>query len=163
MIVVADATPLRYLIEMNCSVILPELFGRVLIPVAVTQELQQTRTPEVVKVWMSAPPSWLEVRTASRVSDESLAHLGAGEREAILLAQEVNVDWLILDDYEGRQAAVRRHLPVLGTLRVLDEAAARGLINLAYILARLQQTTFYLSPKLVEWLLDRDSKRAGLQ
>jgi predicted nucleic acid-binding protein len=163
MIVVADATSLRYLIEINCSVILPELFGRVLVPVAVTQELQHIRTPEAVRVWMSASPSWLEVRAASPVADASLTHLGAGEREAILLAQEVDADWLILDDYEGRQAAARRHLPVLGTLRVLDEAAARGFIKLADILARLQQTTFYLSPKLVEWLLDRDSKRAGLQ
>jgi len=112
---------------------------------------------------MSAPPSWLEVRAASRVSDEFLAHLGAGEREAILLAHEVSADWLILDDYEGRQAAARRHLPVLGTLRVLDEAPARGLIKLAEIVASLQQTTFYLSPKLAEWLLDRDSKRPRLQ
>jgi predicted nucleic acid-binding protein len=161
MIVIADATPLRYLIEIDSSAILPKLFGRILVPVAVTQELQQPRTPEVVRVWMSAPPSWLEVHTISSAADESLRHLGAGEREAILLAQEVGADWLILDDAEGRREAARRHLPVLGTLRVLDEAAARGLIKLADTLAKLRQTTFYLSPELMKWLLDRDDSRRG--
>jgi predicted nucleic acid-binding protein len=109
---------------------------------------------------MSAMPIWLEVRSVSKaISTTELDYLGAGEREAILLAEETHADWLIIDEYAGRQEAARRHLPVMGTLRVLDEASARGLINLSDVIARLRQTTFYLSDDLIQWLLDREAKR----
>ena len=49
MVVIADASPLPYLVEIDCHDILPQLFGRVLIPVAVAQELQHGRTPENVR------------------------------------------------------------------------------------------------------------------
>lgn len=38
-LVVADTTPLRYLVEIDCQHILPALFERVLIPAAVLGEL----------------------------------------------------------------------------------------------------------------------------
>lgn len=57
---------------------------------------------------MSSPPSWLEVRSVATAQTASLDHLGAGEREAILLAEEMHADWLIMDDYEGRLEANRR-------------------------------------------------------
>jgi predicted nucleic acid-binding protein len=113
-IVIADSAPLRYLIEINSAEILPQLFGRVLVPAAVIQELQDARAPEFVQAWISAPPEWLEIRSARGVADDVLGHLGAGEREAILLAQEAGSDWLILDDHEARQEAARRHIPYLG-------------------------------------------------
>jgi predicted nucleic acid-binding protein len=128
MIVIADATPLNYLILIECSEILPRLFGRILIPRAVFDELSRVRAPESVRAWMAKPPDWLEIRKVRETSDADLEHLDAGEREAIVLAEEVGADWLIMDDSNGRQEAAKRRLPVLGTLRVLDEADARGLI-----------------------------------
>ncbi len=38
MIVIADSTPLRYLVEIEYADILPKLFGHVLIPDAVLRE-----------------------------------------------------------------------------------------------------------------------------
>ena len=73
-----------------------------------------------------------------------LDYLGAGEREAIMLAEELGADWLIIDDRHGRQEAARQHLPVIGTLRVLDEAAERGLINLPDAI----ELSFSISPVL---------------
>lgn len=160
MIVIADATPLRYLVEINCENILFQLFGRVLVPVAVAQELNRSRTPEAVRRWIAAPPSWLEIRDVRNVADNTLDHLDAGEREAILLAEEIKADWLIIDDFEGRKEAARRYIPGLGTMRVLDEAAARDLIVLQDVLDRLQKTTFYISPDLVDWLLNRAAERS---
>lgn len=49
MIVVADATPLRYLVVIDREHLLPELYGRVLIPPAVAEELNQESTPKVVR------------------------------------------------------------------------------------------------------------------
>jgi predicted nucleic acid-binding protein len=45
MIVVADSSPLRYLILIEHTHVLPALFGRVLIPPAVSGELNRQRTP----------------------------------------------------------------------------------------------------------------------
>ena len=45
MIVVADATPLRYLVVIGETDILPALYDRILIPPAVLRELTQPRTP----------------------------------------------------------------------------------------------------------------------
>jgi predicted nucleic acid-binding protein len=159
MVVIADATPLRYLVEINCSDILFHLFERVLIPTAVAQELNQPRTLKAVRAWLKNPPSWLEIRQVRLVADASLAHLDAGECEAILLAQEAKADWLIIDELQERREAARRHIPVLGTVRVLDEAAARRLISLPDVISKLQGTTFYISPELLDWLLNREADR----
>ena len=159
MIVIADATPLNYLVLIGHSDILPRLFDQVLIPSAVMNELERPRTPEIVRAWIAAPPAWLQVRSVKNPKAGDLEHLGAGEREAIFLAEELGAEWLIMDDYDGRKEAARRNLPVIGTLRVLDEAADRDLINLPEAVRRIQQTTFYLAPDLLQWLTDRDATR----
>ena len=45
MIVVADASALNYLIQIECENLLQRLFGRVLIPVAVIEELRHPAAP----------------------------------------------------------------------------------------------------------------------
>lgn len=49
MIIVSDTTPLHYLILIGEQDILPNLFGRVIIPQAVVTELQRPETPETVR------------------------------------------------------------------------------------------------------------------
>ena len=66
MIVIADATPLNYLVLIGHADILPRLFDQVLIPSAVMNELQRSRTPEIVRAWIAAPPAWLEVRSVKK-------------------------------------------------------------------------------------------------
>jgi predicted nucleic acid-binding protein len=60
---------------------------------------------------------------------------------------------VIIDERLGRQTARDRQLSVIGTLGILDEAAARGWINLREALAQLQQTNFRVSRQIVETLL----------
>ena len=62
LIVVADTTPLRYLVVIAREHLLPSLYGRVLIPPAVAEELNHKSTPDVVRKWFAARPSWLEIR-----------------------------------------------------------------------------------------------------
>ena len=57
MLVIADNTPLRYLIFLGYVDILPALYGHVIIPHAVLRELQHPRTPAVVRAWMAHPPA----------------------------------------------------------------------------------------------------------
>ncbi len=62
MIVIADTSPLHYLILLEHTEILQHLYGRVIIPEAVVRELQAQRTPEVVRRWITSLPQWLQVR-----------------------------------------------------------------------------------------------------
>lgn len=62
MIVVADASPLRYLILIEHVHLLPVLYGRVVVPPAVITELNQERTPDLVQAWLSNRPEWLQVQ-----------------------------------------------------------------------------------------------------
>src|SRR5882724_10332324 len=98
MIVVADASPLRYLVLIGEVEILPALYGFVLIPPAVMNELLQEQTPVEVRRWISGPPGWLRVHTPTSTLRPFPPALGTGECEAIAIAEETGADLLLLDD-----------------------------------------------------------------
>ncbi len=159
MIVIADSTPLNYLILIHQVDLLPQLFDRVLIPPAVFEELQHQETPDLVRRWIGVPPSWLQVQALRSVPDPTLGYLDQGEREAIALAEELQADQLLLDDADARREAARRGLPFIGTLGVLREAARRDLLDLRAVLVQLQETSFFVVPALIESLLDEEARR----
>jgi predicted nucleic acid-binding protein len=161
MIVIADATPLHYLIMIYRAELLPGLFDRVLIPPVVFDDLQHVETPESVRHWIGHPPGWLRIEPLRSAPDPSLDHLDAGEREAIALAEEIHADQLLLDEVEARREAARRNLPFIGTLGVLREAARRDWLDLRETLTELQGTTFYVDPALIRSLLEEDDRRRG--
>lgn len=163
MIVIADTTPLNYLVLIDQTNLLPHLYGQVLIPEAVYKELQAERTPAVVRDWAAHHPTWLEIRKAPHALGGEFDPLDAGEREAIALALELHADLLILDDRDARNEASRRNLKFIGTLRVLEDAAQLGLIDLPQSLRRLQQTTFRASASLLDAILRRDTARKKSQ
>jgi predicted nucleic acid-binding protein len=158
MIVIADTSPINYLVLIEQIEVLPKLYGRILIPPSVCEELQRARTPEVVRRWLAGPPSWLEIVAPKQVPDSEPIHsdLDPGERDAILLAQELAADTLIIDDMDGRREASKRRLHVIGTLGVLRMAGARGLLDVKQAIARLRDTNFYIDPKLLDRLLKDD-------
>ena len=49
MIVVADTSPLNYLIQVDCDDLLPKLFGHILVPAGVMQELSHANAPAAVR------------------------------------------------------------------------------------------------------------------
>jgi predicted nucleic acid-binding protein len=164
MLVVADTSPINYLILIQHETLLPALYTHVVIPPAVQRELQDVETPTVVRAWVAHPPSWFEVRTLQHPEEtRALAYLGAGEREAMVLAHELQADLLLIDEDSGRREAHSRALTVTGTLGVLERAAVRGLIDLPSALARLQTTTFRVKHELIQNLLTRDAARKRQQ
>jgi len=153
LIVVADTTPLRYLVVIEREHLLPSLYGRVLIPPAVAEELNHKSTPDVVRTWFAARPSWLEIRKPTRTLEPEV-DLDEGEQQAIALAEEVVADLLLVDEWDARLEAERRHLRVVGTLRVLADGATRGLTDLEESFERLRHTNFRVSSELLESLLE---------
>jgi predicted nucleic acid-binding protein len=153
MIVVADTSPISYLVLIKEIDILPKIYGAVVVPEIVARELRQQSAPEMVRAWVADAPSWLQIRVPIQAPDPSLAKLDAGERDAILLATELKADRLIVDDQEGRKRAQERRIPVIGTLGVLKAAATLGLLDLRRAVSRLQSTNFHVTPAVLKNLL----------
>jgi predicted nucleic acid-binding protein len=150
MIVIADATPIRYLVVIEREHLL--LYGRVLIPPAVAGELSHESAPDVVRARLSKPPTWLGIRRPTRTLPDM--DLDRGEQEAIALAEELAADLLLVDEWDARLEAGRRHLHVVGTLRVLADGASRGLTDLEESFDLLRRTNFRMNSELLESLLE---------
>lgn len=129
MIVVSDASPLIALASVGQIGLLHTLYGEVLVPNAVHQEVTSIRltAPGAAEVraagWIRAQ----DVRSRSLVLALSL-DLDPGEAEAIALAVEVGADLLLMDERRGRSAASRLGQSVVGVLGVLVDAKQRGVL-----------------------------------
>ena len=110
---------------------------------------------------MQQPPQWIEVLAAPVVAseDSSLQALDSGERAAIVLAESISADLLLIDDRAGAILAQRRGLAVTGTLGVLDLASQTGLLRLQDAFVLLQKTNFRYPPSLMEILLEEERSR----
>jgi len=147
-LVVADTSPLNYLVWIGAVEVLRELFGQVLVPQAVWRELYHPNAPPAVVRWREVPPPWLQVMEVASV-DASLG-LGAGETEAISLALEKDVRMILMDERKGRRAARERGLLTLGTLNLIDLADAHGLLDGPQALEKLRGTNFRAQEALWE-------------
>ena len=156
-VVVSDTSPLHYLILCGAEGILPRLFRQVVIPPTVYREMQQPNTPPPVRQWATALPDWVAVQSPKTVN--LVLDVDAGELEAICLAQEIHADAVLMDDRAGRNAAIHCGLAVVGTVGLLEQAAARGLIELPSALARLRQTNARLDSEVIRAALARDQAR----
>ncbi len=107
MVVVADTSPLNYLVLIEAADILPSLYGSIHIAPATASELGAPGAPEQVRRWYENKPDWLVVVAPRHSEDSRLDHLDAGEREAITLAMELKADLVLIDERDGRIAAQR--------------------------------------------------------
>ena len=155
MIVIADTSPLNYLIRLGQSDLLRNIYGRVLVPRAVLIELKHLEAPAEVRAWASAPPAWLEETQVQQLDTSLSLELGAGEREAISLALEVHADLLLIDERAGRKEAEARHIAVAGTLAVLLQASVRGYIDFPEAMEQLRRYGFRTSPPIEAFVMAR--------
>jgi predicted nucleic acid-binding protein len=154
MIVVADTSPINYLLLISQIDLLPRLFQQIIIPDVVRDEMLDPNAPPVLQQWIANPPSWLTVQSVP-VTDTTLNILDPGEQAAMTLAQTLPADLLIIDERRGRRIAEDRGIAIIGTLGILDDAATQGLINLAETIAQLQQTNFRASRRIIQVLLNK--------
>ena len=147
MLIVADTSPINYLVLVGIEHGLFELYGGIVVPEQVMNELRDPASPHRVAEWIAKLPTWVRIEQADvrMVPD----HLGIGERAAIELATRLNADRLLLDDREARALAERMGLRVAGTLAVIVDAARAGLIDPLRVLADLQRTSFRASATLL--------------
>jgi len=161
MLVVADSSPLNFLVRLGYADSLPKLFEEVAIPPQVAAELTRPETPKVVRDFITKPPAWLVVRAPSQI--EVIPGLDPGEAAAINLALELKAALLLIDERDGRKAARRRNIPVTGTIGVLERAAENGLLNLREAFLRLkEQPDFWIQPNYLDERLAIFERQRGI-
>lgn len=153
MIVVADTSPINYLLLIGQVDLLPQLFQQIIIPDVVRDEMLDLDAPLILQQWIAKPPSWLTVQSVPEV-DPTLNTLDPGEQAAITLAQTLSADLLIIDERLGRSIASKRGIPIIGTIGILDDAASQGLIDLENAINQLKQTNFRISRRIIQTLLE---------
>lgn len=163
MIVVSDTSPLHYLILIEHDELMPRLMGTVIAPSAVLEELRGRAASANVRRWADHPPAWLQIVDPAALDTELL--LDKGEAAAISLALELRSRGeqvrVLIDEREGREVALARGLRVTGTLGVLIEGAAAGLVDMHDAIARLRATNFHATPELLDEALRLGIARKG--
>jgi len=130
MIIVSDTSCIINLISIQQIHLLENLFGKVIIPHAVYEEIviegAGKQGAEQLETY-----SWIEVR---KCNNENLLNrisksLDDGESEAIVLAIELKADLLLIDEAKGRTIARENGIPIIGLLGVLVRAKQKGHIS----------------------------------
>ena len=124
MIVVADTGPLISLAVIDQLDLLDTLFHHVVIPPAVWRELEANIDELSIPQVRRFQGNVIAVKRYQDINPD----LGAGEKEAILLYDEIQADQLLIEDRAARSFAEDRGIICAGTLGILIEARTGNLI-----------------------------------
>jgi predicted nucleic acid-binding protein len=153
--IVSNSSPLIALATINRLTLLKALFEQVAIPQAVYDEvvIHGEGEPGSREV---AEAAWIHTfQVKDRLAVDLLREsLDAGESEAIVLAQELNALYTLLDDTLARRKARLIGLRVTGTMGILLIAKKADRIPAVRpILDELRQTDFRMSERVYQELL----------
>lgn len=156
---VANASPLIALAKIDRFLLLRHLFGEIVVPDAVWTEIavRGVGKPAADLVLSAYQQGWLQRRKVNDMLAVAVlrATLGPGEAEAIVLAQEIEASWVLLDDDLARAQAVRIGLQVKGTAGILLTAYQAGLLeDLKGALDDLRAEGFWLGERVYRAILD---------
>ena len=154
--IVADSGPLIAFFEIGRLDLLRQVVGTLTIPDAVYEEIilgkqGQSRAAEI------GQHPWIQRKAIVNRKALSVlpSQLHAGEREAIILAQELGAQ-LLIDERRGRTSARERGITVFGSLRILAEAKRLGLIPAVKPLVESLRTAgYWIDDKLIALFLQQ--------
>jgi len=151
MIVVSNTSPLFYLSIIGHLDLLRQLYGEIVIPTTVFNEITNVGNTDA-SARVVPTLSWIKIQSATEQEfvNTLRAELDSGEAEAIALAVELNADRLLMDERLGRAAATRAGLQVTGVLGILIAAKRNNLIQEVKPLldALIEQVGFWLDARL---------------
>ena len=157
--VVADTGPLIALARVGQLELLRRLYTRVQVPTVVHAELAiASGRPGAIVLARAFEAGWIEVQAVldSQAVSELSRLLDPGEAEAIVLAEQENARFLLIDDARERSVARRRGVAVVGVAGVLLAAKSRGtLAAVGPLLEELSRIGYRLSAELVAAVLER--------
>ncbi|MBQ9031493.1 MAG: DUF3368 domain-containing protein [Parasporobacterium sp.] len=151
--VVVNTTPIIALSDIGYLHLLKKLYGEIIIPQAVYDEILSE--PALSDVKMNR--DWIRVEKIQDTSQKKMykARLHAGEVEVMILAQEKNADLVIIDDNTAKKTAKYLGLTVTGTLGVLLKCKSSGYIEeVKPVLEKLEDNGLYISSSVKEYVLE---------
>lgn len=148
--VIVNSTPLIVLSNIGRLDLLHQLYGDIIIPQAVFDEVTQKEDSACNQI---RTESWIHTEQIHSATDRRMfqAKLHAGEVEVMQLAQEnPTADLVVLDDNAAKKTAKFLGLTVTGTLGILLKAKARGIIEYVMpLLSQIQANGFYISDEVL--------------
>ena len=125
MIVVSDTTPLISLLKINQLDLLEKLFGEVLIPEAVFNELTVDERFQL-EAQLIRQKEFIAVKPVNNLESVSILKratgLDQGESEAIVLTDELKADLILMDEAKGRKVSAQMGFQIMGTIGILMAA-----------------------------------------
>ena len=156
MIVISDTTPIVSLIKISRIDLLEKLFGEVCIPEAVFRELT-TNTIFESEAEIVKNSSFLKITPVKNLKSleilQAASGLDDGESEAIILADELKSDILVIDERKGRKVAQKLGITITGTIGILIQAHDEKIISTKEIksyLEQLRNSNIRLSESLIQ-------------
>lgn len=157
MIIVSNTSPISNLAKVGQLSLMQKIYGRIMIPCAVHEELLDERAGETVVTAVQSA-TWLEIRSVQnqQLVDELRTRVNVGEAEAIALAVEVEATRLLIDERLGRQAAKDLGLKITGVLGILLLAKRQNSIMVVKPIMDdlITQANFRISSQLYADVLD---------
>lgn len=153
--VVVNATPLIGLSLINRLDLLPALFEEIVVPRVVYDEVVVQGAGRAGAAALSNA-TWVQIKEpdSSPTIEPLLLGLDIGELQVLLLARDLQPDWVLVDERLGRRVAHVLQLPVKGTVGILLAAFRADLLSKAEALEAIRQLCeqgFRISPAVVAW------------
>lgn len=149
--IVCNASPLIVLAKAQYLEILPKLFAKVLVPQAVSSEIEAGPFDDPMRNQIHHL-SWLDqVQLEPELTPLAYWQLGRGESEVIEYARQHPATIALVDDRRARRAASAMGIPVCGTLGVLAMSVARlRSFSFEDAVKRLRESGLYVNENVVE-------------
>lgn len=161
MIVVSDTTPLISLLKIDCIDLLEKLFGHVLIPQAVFDELTADERFKLEADQISRK-QFIIVKAVQNLESVSILKratgLDQGESEAIVLTDELKADVLLMDEAKGRTISSQMGFKIMGTIGILMAAYEEKELTADEVklcIEGLQNAGRHISQKHYQMLIDK--------
>ncbi len=149
--IIADAGPLIALAGIDALFILQELFSEISIVEAVKHECLAKPCTDSQRIATAIETGWVKIIATSDTTEPLSPALGRGESDSIGFALKSPAESLfIVDDRLACRFALKRGVNIVGTVRILDFAEQRGLIeNAEQSIARMTEIGYRISVELL--------------
>ncbi len=154
-VVVSDTSVISNFMHLNRLDLLRMIYRQVVIPPTVWNELGKLEQIGF-DISILTDAEWIRVvEPDDQTSISKLrGSLDMGEVEALILAEELSADFLLIDELPGRKEAARRNIATIGTLGILLKAKTANLIpHIKPPMDTLRTAGFWISPALYAFVL----------
>lgn len=157
-LIIADTGPLISLGIIRGIDLIEKIFGEYYIANAVWEELQVYENPDFDKTLLKEVKKHVfKIKSKNHLS----VIMDYGESESVILYEELNADYLLIDDNKARTIAESFDLNCIGTIGLLIKAKHKGFIKeLRPVFETLLKNERYFAVKFINEILEQEGEKA---